>query len=361
VKFCALVLLFLSIAPASQSQSPDPGQALIKRKCRTTRISLPLDQNERNFPALFNTIEVLDYRSDTSRIGLMTNWEESQQEVLFRASVTNVLTAYLNYNYSNPKGKNSLLVVVKDLWLSTAIEKDTTEGVGRKDMISRRQLGNVSFRFEAYWRNEEGYIPLTYLDTLAISSRPALLFMVDRKLPELISLFMAKVAAVDMSTIAMKRRVVSYNGIDSFCRARFNYPMDTATKLLKGAYANVDEFRNNNPSITDYELTKDKASNLELRIRDTDGKLYYTHTMWGFCDGNQCYVMMDGNLFPVFCIHHQFYVLGSKEYRTKSIPLLFFVPVTSAAFLYGIATVDQSVLRKLSLFRLNVQSGEVIY
>ncbi|MBS1663190.1 MAG: hypothetical protein JST68_19260 [Bacteroidetes bacterium] len=138
-------------------------------------------------------------------------------------------------------------------------------------------------------------------------------------------------------------------------------PISTCGLPYKGVYTNIDEFRNNAPSITGYEVTKDKQANLELRIRDIDGNLYYSHTMWGFCDGQQIYVMMDGNLFPIFSVQHQMYVLGSKEYRTSKIPLLFLVPLSPGiAYLYGVATYDAAVLLKLDLFRLNMETGEVI-
>ncbi len=38
---------------------------------------------------------------------------------------------------------------------------------------------------------------------------------------------------------------------------------------------------------------------MELDIPDGKGRFIYTHTVWGFCDGSQVYVMMDGNVFSL--------------------------------------------------------------
>jgi hypothetical protein len=129
--------------------------------------------------------------------------------------------------------------------------------------------------------------------------------------------------------------------------------MDSASQFVKGVYTSIDEFRNNKPSISKYELSKDRNANLELSIPDENGKFYYTHTAWGLCDGKQRYVMMDGNLFPVFRVDHQFYVLGSKQYRTKKTIVPFFLPLTGAVYVFGTAAVSQKVVRELDLFRLD--------
>jgi hypothetical protein len=135
--------------------------------------------------------------------------------------------------------------------------------------------------------------------------------------------------------------------------------MDTATTLVRGVYTSVDEFRDNAPSILKYEIFKGKDSLLELLIPDENGQMYYTHKAWGFCDGQHVYVMMDGNVFPVFSVGHQFYVLGSKEFGHHRTWMPMYVPLGSAAFIYGAAVASDKIYRKLRLFRLDTRSGVV--
>ena len=135
-----------------------------------------------------------------------------------------------------------------------------------------------------------------------------------RQLKDLLDTFMVQVAVLDLEK---ERRLVTRRQIDSFNRANFDYPMDTATSFAKGVYATAEDFWKNAPSITNYSIDTDKSGHSELNIPDATGKMYYTHTVWGFCDGAQRYAMMDGNLFPIFLVGHQFYVLGSKEYHKR--------------------------------------------
>jgi hypothetical protein len=345
-----LNLLLFFAAVHALAQTVDASQQLIKKKCGVMHIPLLPGKNSRNYPVLFDSIRVLDFRRDTSRIGLISSGRNTQDEVLFHTAAGDQLGRYLDDGYSSPQGSQSLLVVVKDLWIA---DPNESTYIGHS-------LWNIYFRFEAYLKEKDGYIPLTYLDTTVHRIRGySLQTVAAHELAELIDVFMDKVAAGDRTGDWAEKRRVSYNQIDSFSRTRFDYAMDTVTRPVKGVYANLEEFKNNAPSILQYDVSKDKSGNVELRIPDESGHLYYTHTVWGFCDGGQAYVMMDGNLFPVFCVHHQFYVLGSKEYRDKKLWVPFIIPIGPLALVYGATDVSDNVVRTLRLFRLNVKTGLV--
>ena len=345
-----LNLLFVFAVLHSLAQTGDAGQQLIRKKCGVEHIPLPQDKNAELYPTLFDSIRVLDLRRDTSRIGLISTGRSAQDEVLFHWPAADQLARYFYAGYSSSQGGQSLLVVIKDLWIG-----DPTGYVNLNN-----SFWTLYFRLEAYLKVKDGYIPLTYLDTtVQRMSGYSLPHAAAHQLPGLLDMFMQKVAARDQSGDWAEKRTISYEQIDSFSRTRFDYAMDTVTHLMKGVYVNVEEFRNNAPSISQYELSKDKSGNIELRIPDENGHLYYTHTVWGFCDGKQVYVMMDGNLFPVFPVHHQFYVLGSKDYRNKKVWVPFYIPLGPLVVAYGITSVSDNVVRSLRLFRLDPQTGMI--
>jgi hypothetical protein len=350
-----LILLLSCLAVQAIGQSSDVGQQMIKAKCRTEHVSLPLSSNRPPFPPEFSTITVLDLRSDTSRIGVINDGEHRQKEVLLHAPVAKQLSSYLNTAYASPRGNHDLLVVVKNLWIS--------ESPVQADHMFSQESWDITFRFEAYLKESDRFIPLTYLDTTVTASAITSPAMVGRHIPRLIAAFMNKVATHDLAVDLMVKRSLTWGQIDSFCRTRFDYPLDTAKKWVKGVYANIDEFRNNQPSAPGYEISKDRSGDLELRIREANGQLYYTHTAWGLCDGNQLYMMMDGNLFPIFFVHHQFYVLGSKAHKNNKIPvpisLLTPGPITTTDWIHGWSTIDAGTTRSLRLFRLNPKTGDV--
>ena len=75
--------------------------------------------------------------------------------------------------------------------------------------------------------------------------------------------------------------------------------------------------------------------------------------------------MRRGDAFPIFSVYHQFYVLGSKNYRIKSFYKHLFLPGVAPLggdFLintaYGLFNVGMT--KDLWIFRLDVQSGKMI-
>jgi hypothetical protein len=302
----AVLYLLLALATPAAAQQGGIGQKLFQKKCGVDRIPLPLDKYGRDYPQLFQQISVMDARPDTCRIGIVRTSRTGQNELRFHSPVSEQLTGYLNAAYSKPAGRYQLLVVLKDLWIAFP---DSFE------VKSHFEL-NIRFRVEAYVKAGDGYGPLMRFDTTLTRLRGLVVSsLATDVLRDLFDYFMGQVATTDLGR---ERRLVTYQQIDSFNRARFAYPMDTATRLVKGVYATVDEFRNNAPSILNYTVDNDPSGKPQLNVADESGQLYFNHTAWGFCDSNQVYVMMDGNLFPVFTVGHQFYVMGSKEYRQKT-------------------------------------------
>lgn len=347
----SLAVLLFCAAFSAFSQGPDAGQQLIRNKCRALYVQLPPVRKSATYPVLFDSIRVVDSRSDTSRIGLIGNTRKGQGEMLLRQPAAVAVGTYLNAAYSSQQGKYRLLVAAKNLWVS---------GSGRFLDNRGRPAWSVDFRFEAYLITDGGYIPLTYLDTLVMADFERAEDMAARYLPQLIAAFMDKVADHVMTGDLAGKKTVSYEQIDSFSRARFNYPMDTASTLVKGVYMNVREFRNNKPSKRTYEISNDESGDLMIRIADKDGQLYYSRKVWGFCDGQRMYKMMDGNLFPLFSVYHQFYVLGSTEYRNRKLWLPVWIPTGQLGF-STIAHIDISdnVYRSLRIFRLDMPSGRI--
>jgi hypothetical protein len=128
--------------------------------------------------------------------------------------------------------------------------------------------------------------------------------------------FINKIATAD-NELAQKRKAFTYQQLDSLNKLRFDYPMDTARVLRKGVYASVEEFRNNQPSILNYEIVAD-GKGPQLYLKDEKGNSYYSRKMWGYCDGQLCYAMLDGNLCPIFPVDHSFYVFGSTDNEVKA-------------------------------------------
>jgi hypothetical protein len=67
---------------------------------------------------------------------------------------------------------------------------------------------------------------------------------------------------------------------------------------------------------------------------------------------------MDGNLFPILPVDYAYYVFGSRDYKRvqTSVPLFAVIP---GAWLFSMEPVAETAIRKLSLFQLDVHTGQI--
>jgi hypothetical protein len=98
---------------------------------------------------------------------------------------------------------------------------------------------------------------------------------------------------------------IEWEDIRQFNASRFDAPIGHNTALACGVYASFEEFRNNTPSIKDFEIKMDNHERL-LYIHE-DGKTIYSHNAWGYCDGTAIYIMRDGILCPAWKEGKAFY------------------------------------------------------
>lgn len=352
MKYLAFLLFIACLIPVTKAQKHHALQTLMEGRCKHIYLSLKskgVKNKEKESP--FRSIEVVDYRQDTARIGLFVEGRV-QYDYILEPSAHSAISSFLNETYANPQASKTLLVVIKKLWFSDF----TGEKQSKESYFS---LGScVSLRAEAYTKENGSYIPLAYFDT-SITSSKLLRDIAPFRLPTLMDMLMEEMFYVNQVEANYKnRRILSYAFVDSFSRKSFSYPVYNADTLRKGVYASFEEFRNNKPSVLSYEIKQDENSLMTLQLIDEQGKSYFSRKMWGFCDGKQVYVMMDGNLFPAFLQNQAWYVYGSKEYMVKkySAPLFFLFP---AAYVIGSLPINEKVTRKLKFFHLDIETGEI--
>lgn len=351
MKRLALVLLIDFLIPVAKAQKHNKVQANMEDKWRHVYLSLSSKGVKNKQITSFRSIEVVDYRPDTSRIGLFVTGEV-QHDYRLKPSASGVISSFLNEVYANPAASQTLFVVIKKLWFS--------DFAGKKQLKeSSSYLGSrVSFRAEAYLKENGSYIPLAYFDT-SITSLRLLRDIAPFRLPALMEMFMEEMHYTNQAKANNKnKRILTFAFVDSVSRKDFSYSIYIADTLHKGVYANFEEFRNNKPSVLNYEVKQDGNSFMTLHLIDEQGKSYYSRKMWGFCDGQQVYVMMDGNLFPAILQNQAWYVYGSKEYKVKnySAPVFFLFP---AAYVIGSLPIGEKVTRRLRFLHLDMETGEI--
>jgi hypothetical protein len=349
MKLLQLIAICCCLYVPTLAQTKHQGQLFLKDKCGQIHLSLSPKRvtSKEKIPPYFAGFEVVDFRQDTSRLGFWAI-DKDRREFVFQSTASQTISSFLD-NYVDPAGTRTFLIVIKKLWLCDV--KDNT-----LNPRQTRSWGSIEFRGEAFLKTNQGYLPFTYLDTVITSPNSARDMAIFR-LSDLLFNFISKIAAVNEEVVLKRKATYSFHVLDSLNKERFNYPMDTALVLKKGVYANVDEFRNNQPSIFNYDIRPDENGFSQLYLTDEKGKPYFSRKMWGYCDGQQCYAMMDGNLFPVLSIDHAFYVFGSKEYKIKKkiMPVLLFV----SPLMLATMPISETATRKLHFFSLDPYTGKI--
>jgi len=260
--------------------------------------------------ACFSHFEVLDERADTCRIGVHTSVPDfgrnHDRQLVFDHSTASEIAAYLNHRVARAGAPYTALVILRTLWLSDAnyIREELV-----RNPILRFERTHIHLKAEIYAIRNGRYIPVLRFDTLQIAWKKPLYQEKSTyyEWGQNLVLLMNELAD-SASRVATRKENgpwVALEDIRQFNAARFDAPIAETTPA-RGVYANFEEFRNNTPSIQDFEIKMENNEHL-LYIRES-GKTYYSHDAWGYCDGKDIYVMRDGILCLAWQEGKAFYI-----------------------------------------------------
>ena len=259
----------------------------------------------------FSHFEVLDERVDTGRIGIHTCIPDfgrnHDRQLVFGHSAAAEIAGYLNQRFTQPQSPYTALVILRTLWLSDAAYPRAEL---RRNPERRLERTHIRLKAEIYAIRDGHYIPLLRFDTLQIALKKRIL---SERSPyyewgQNLSLLMDNLADSARRLTQEKEddnRWVDLADIRQFNDSRFYAPIGD-TEPARGVYANFEEFRNNTPSIQDFEIKTENHERL-LYIRES-GTAYYSHEAWGYCDGKTIYIMRDGVLYPACKEGKAFYI-----------------------------------------------------
>lgn len=272
--------------------------------------------------SLFNHFEVIDERPDKARIGVRTDKSSSmfysgrdRQIVLDNPAATGI-AGYFNQNFTRPGAPCTALVILRSLWVSDAIyiPRDMT-----RDGDKKFELGHIHLKAEVYASKDSLFTPVFRYDTLMVETRSnyyASTGSFYSKLGKDLSDLLINLAD-SASWVARNKQGNSHQitrqQINDFNQSRFTSPFDNTTAYTRGVYMNFEEFRNNAPSILDFEIRTENEDQQMLYIREASGTPYYSRTAWGYCDGKSIFIMRDGFLCPAWKEGSAFYFYSVFE------------------------------------------------
>jgi hypothetical protein len=318
-------VLFLFLAPASSRAQDAP---LSRYKSVTIRLGEEAKAAAPGYTGRFTHFEVIDARPDTLRIGIHADWYKlagsrnrqltlaspsdpmaahSSQSITNTTNTAAAIADYLNTHYASPRGSSTALVVLRTLWLSDAnyIREDKIKDPDRGDDKTKIRL-----KAEVYAVRDGVYVPLIRYDFHQTSTSASYKHF-GKDLAALLDDLADTAGNLEARQWAHGIRI-SLDDILQFNQSRYESAITKDGPLVKGVYSSFDEFKNNAPSIPDFEIKKEKKQSI-LYLKDGNGHTYYSHNAWGYCDGKGIFVMKDGTLEPAWREGKAWYFLSGTD------------------------------------------------
>lgn len=219
----------------------------------------------------FKSIEILDARFDTSKLGYENHHTHDNinsndfKKIKLNKGVQESVQLFYNdyYNLSLKNPTNKLLIVLKTLWIDNVPSNYLP--IENSKITEFESFQNIHVKWEYYVRRENKYYPFKRVDTVYQLTESILNSRDFKFRKNDLSFFMfvlkSQLEQIDFRNIDdnyENKKSLSFYSIDSFNRKRFLLPIMNATDIKKGLFLNFEEFKNNKPGIVEYEFKKEK-------------------------------------------------------------------------------------------------------
>lgn len=341
--FFMLIAQSLSIAMQAQTSHSRKKENFDVHEFEQQTISISAPGNVISLRNMYS-IQVIDARADILNIGLMqkkivdpflsalNNSARNQTEQRISKTPTFITlasglqpeaTQFATAAISFPDNRSlpGILMVIKKLWLSDELNLDDNtpvasrfSGPASKDVWT----SGIDTRIEYYLSYKGDYYAMYRFDSVITEAMTTseyaskfvalALRLSMRKLPEMD----AKINRI------LNKRKFSRDEINRHNEEDFNIPALQDSVRKSGVYLTFEDFKNNNPSQTHFEIKKDKLTDI-LYIIQSDGKEWVARDVWGYCNGENAYVKAGDNFFLLQRMGKAFYIFGAKTIkRTES-------------------------------------------
>lgn len=305
MKYLVLTALLIPVFVFAQSGKRDvlnPDQLGVKelkleaQKIAPSEIKLP-----------FKSIKIIDSRYDTSKIGYMLEGGLSKKrmfrKILLPGGVANAIESYYNDYYEDSFTQNDfeLLIVMKRFWLGG----DAKSNNKRVEMAnSVGSDNNLYCKWEYYLGKDGKYLPIKRMDTIMRIDENLAKYIDEEFSEKRQSYFKyalkALIEILDYSNAVKQFETQPKKTLEEI--KEFNKKMNLIPVLQdsgfkRGVYLSFDDFKNNRPSIIDFQEKKMHYGrinqNTEIYLEDMKGETISNY--WGYSDGKEFRYGMLGN------------------------------------------------------------------
>lgn len=300
-------------------------------------------------------IQVIDVRQDTSSFGFYKSADKNYAISLEQNSV-NEISSYLNHylQFSNSANGSQIIMAVKKLLLTNECIEEGSESVNKKN-ANGSWLKGVIAKFEFFYSYEDGYIPIYRFDTIYTGTKD-IRTNASEYIVDILKMSVQKLMTTDFKNV--RRKKMSIQDIYSYYNQQLNVPVIIAKIYKNGVYKTFEEFKMNNPSITEFEVKKEELTQTVF-IKD-DKSEYPVRDVWGYCDKNKLYIQSADNYFQLVKKQNTFICFGAKDlFRDRHIKVgnVLMGGVLAGGIGKGNKKVSYTLNRKV--YEVDMETGEL--
>jgi hypothetical protein len=306
---CFIICLIISLNCFGQKN--EDSLFFAKMPAKYINILQEVSPQKQSIP--FTDVDVIDDRFDTSCVGFAYNAiKHSHEKVSLQTSANAQVKNFILKNYITvDTSKNSwkLLVIIQKMWITNVAIIDSEKSASSdKSYITQSNLF-ISAKLMA--EKNDSFCALYSIDSVLVFYKQK----ADKDfyfIQQGIDLLLNNIANKQISEIKMHKRYFTKNEIVDYFFQQRQISILTDTIYKKGVFKTFEEFKQNLPSITDFEVSySDKTD--ELYVKDEKGTNYLLKDFWGFSDGRKLFVNQANNFFELCKNESTFYVNGFKS------------------------------------------------
>jgi hypothetical protein len=257
-------------------------------------------------------VVVVDNREDTMLLGYYTAANKKTYRLRFETSTATEMAHWM-VNYmkldSGKTDNNVLYVSLKKFILSTEITEKVFDN-GHEGQAQNGWEEGVLAKMEFYLKKDNVFYPLYRFDSILVVNKK-LQEKADEFITAILKISVAKLFALNFEVVLMKSRKLMLEDIMVYNSKTINTPILTQTEYKKGVYKTFDEFKNNTPSIKEFQFKKGSAGDI-LYVTE-NGQEYPERTAWGFCDGKDIFINSGDKYSQLVNQGRTFYFKGIKS------------------------------------------------
>ncbi|MEJ8844687.1 hypothetical protein WG954_19995 [Lacibacter sp. H375] len=310
-----LLSLFLLTIALSLSAQRNIQKAFNPEEFSTAIIKLTVPKSPKLVSLSFSGMDVYDKRNDSSFAGFYKT-KHSRTKSFVTILKTEEATSTSVYSFLEPQisfdrqSNYRLVLLIRKLWLSKEIEN--TEARDHNIMMQKALLPGIITCFEFYAKQGEQLTPLLRYDTTILHHNPNLALIDEELLQTTLTSAIDKLSKTNYRQKMETGRTYSWLQVDSFSTTTSRIEILHTASFKKGVYLTYDDFKNNRPSIGDFEIKKTEFAHT-LFVKDEQGNQYPTRKIWGFSDGENLFIKSADIFFKLENFNNNFYCWASKN------------------------------------------------